>query len=110
MPWGAGYAKRLVFGEGYGTAQGLAEVDAEGLVGAGMRKCNAKPRMGRVSQKCTPSGGGEPSKNGEGSDGALANAPRGLGGATDSVLVSMVEAYAIAASKTAAVAAVNARD
>ena len=36
------YAKRL-FEEGYGTAQGLAGLDLEGLADAGMRKGDAKP-------------------------------------------------------------------
>ena len=54
--------------------------------------------MGRVSQKCTSSSGDGSSKNGEGSGSSWT--------ATDSV--SMVETYAIAASKTGAVVAVNA--
>ena len=49
-------ANRLV-DEGCDMVQGLAKLDAEGLVDAGMRKGDAKPLMGRVSQKCTsPSG------------------------------------------------------
>ena len=60
------YAKRLI-DEGYDTVQGLAELDIEDLVEAGMRKGDAKLIMGRVSQKCTSSGG-------EGS--AIALAPR----------------------------------
>ena len=43
------HAKRLV-NKGYGTAQGLAELDAEGLADAGMRKWDAKLLMRRVSQ------------------------------------------------------------
>ena len=50
------YAKRLI-DEGYATVQGLSELDAEGLVDAGMRKGKAKLLMGRVSQTCTSSGG-----------------------------------------------------
>jgi hypothetical protein len=50
------YAKRLI-DEGYDTVQGLAELDIEDLVEAGMRKGDAKLIMGRVSQKCTSSGG-----------------------------------------------------
>ena len=48
------YAKRLI-DEGYGTAQGLAELDVEDLfelafnVDAGMRKGDAKLLMGQVS-------------------------------------------------------------
>ena len=61
---GAGtYAKRPI-NEGHGTVQGLAELDAEGLVDAGMRKGDAKPLTGWVSQKRTPSGGQYSSKNG----------------------------------------------
>ena len=41
----------------YDTVQGLAELDAEGPVDAGMRKGDAKLLMGRVSQKCTSPGG-----------------------------------------------------
>ena len=45
------YARGLI-GGGYGTAQGLAELDVENLVDAGMRKGarDAKLLMGRVSQ------------------------------------------------------------
>ena len=64
------YAKRLI-NEGYDTVQGLAELDIEGLVDAGMRKGNATLLMGRVSQKCTSSGGEHSSKKGEGSAGGL---------------------------------------
>ena len=100
------YAKRLI-DEGYDTVQGLAELDVEDLampvVDAGMRKGDAEPLMGRVSQKCTSSGGEGSSKNGECS--VLTNGTRSSGETTDSV--SMVEAYAIAASKTGAVSAVN---
>ena len=101
------YAKRLI-DEGYDTVQGLAELDVEDLVEARMRKGNAKLLMGRarVSQKCTSSGGEGSSKNGEGSGSGLTNGSRSSGNTTDSV--SMVETYAIAASKTGAVAAVNA--
>ena len=64
--------------------------------------------MGRVSQKRTSSGGEGSSKNGEfeGAGSGLTNGTGSLGATTDSV--SMVETYAIAASKTGAVAAVNA--
>ena len=55
------YAKRLI-DEGYITVQGVAELDVEGLVEAGMRKGDAKLLMGRVSQKCTSSGGEGSSK------------------------------------------------
>ena len=58
---GTAYAKRLI-GEGCGTVQGPAELDADGLVDAGMRKGDAKLLMGRVSQRCTPSGEGGSSK------------------------------------------------
>ena len=71
-----------------------------------MRKGDAKLLMGRVSQKCTSSGGAGSSNNGEGSGSGLANGTGSSGATTDPV--SMVEAYAIAASKTGAVAAVNA--
>ena len=39
------YAKRLIY-EGYNTVQGLAELDIEDLVEAGMRKGDAKLIMG----------------------------------------------------------------
>ena len=64
------YAKRLI-NEGYDTVQGLAELDIEGLVDAGMQKMNATLLMGRLSQKCTSSGGEHSSKKGEGSAGGL---------------------------------------
>ena len=92
--------------QGYDMVQGLAELDVEGLVEAGMRKGDAKLLMGRVSQKCTSSGGEGSSKNGEGSGSGLTDGSRSSGNTTDSV--SMVETYAIAASKTGAVAALNA--
>ena len=60
------YAKRLI-DEGYDTVHGLAELDIEDLVEAGMRKGDAKLIMGRVSQKCTSSGGEGSGNNGEGS-------------------------------------------
>ena len=41
------YAKRLI-DEGYDTVQGLAELDVEDLVEAGMRKGDAKLLMGRA--------------------------------------------------------------
>ena len=66
------YTTRLI-DEGYDTVQGLAELDVEDLVDAGMRKGDAKLLMGLVSQKCTSSGG-ESSKSCEGS--VLANSTR----------------------------------
>ena len=63
-------AKRLV-DEGYDTVQGLAELDIEDLVEAGMRKGDAKLIMGGVSQKCTSSGGEGCGENGEGSANSL---------------------------------------
>ena len=99
------YAKRLI-DESYGTVQGLAELDIEDLVEAGMRKGDAKLIMGRVSQKCTSSGGEGSSKNGEGSANSLTDGSGDTTSTADSM--SMVETYAIAASKTGAVAAVNA--
>ena len=84
----------------------MAELDVEDLVYARMRKGDAKFIMGRVSQKCTSSGGEGSSANGEGSGSGSTNGTGSSGATTDSV--SMVETYAIAASKTGAVAAVNA--
>ena len=66
------YAKRLI-DKGCDTVHGLCELDTEDLVGAGMRKGDAKLLMGRVSQKCTSSGGEDSSGNGEGSMAGLAN-------------------------------------
>ena len=60
------YAKRLV-DEGYDTVHGLAELDIEGLVDAGMRKWDAQLLTGRVPQRCTSSRGEGSSKNCEGS-------------------------------------------
>ena len=99
------YAKRLI-DEGYDTVQGLAELDIEDLVEAGMRKGDAKLIMGRVSQKCTSSGGEGSGKHGEGSANSLTDGSGDTTSTADSM--SMVETYAIAASKTGAVAAVNA--
>ena len=101
------YAKRLTGGV-YGTVQGMAGLDAGGLVGAGMRKGDAKLLMGRASQKCTSSGGEGSSANDGGSGSGSANGTESSGGTTS--LVSMVDTYtyAIAASKAGAVAAVNA--
>ena len=89
------YAKRLI-GEGYDTVQGLAELDVEDLVEAGMRKGDAKLLMGRVSQKCTSSGGEGSAKNGEGSANSLTDGSGDTTSTADSM--SMVETYAIAAS------------
>ena len=50
------YAKRLI-DEGYDTVQGPAELDVDDLVDARMRKGDAQLLMGRVSRKCTSSGG-----------------------------------------------------
>ena len=103
------YAKRLI-GECHGTVQGLAELDIEGPVEAGMRKGDPDPKliMGRVSQKCTSSGGEGSAKHGEGSGSGLTDID-GSGDTTSTPdSMSMVEAYVIAASKAGAVAAVNA--
>ena len=84
----------------YNTVQGLAELDVNDLVDAGMQKGNAKLLMGWVSQQCTLSGGEDSLQNGKGSQSGLTNGHHRLGGTTD--LVLMEEAYAIAASKTGA--------
>ena len=85
--WGSRHVcqlgKRLI-GGGYDMVQGSAELDAEGLVDAGMRKMNANLLMGWVSQKCTSPGGGESSKHGGGSGSGLANGSRSPGCTTDS--------------------------
>ena len=101
----AGASSKRIVNEGYDTVQGLAELDVEDLVDAGMRKGDAKLLMGWVSQKCTLSGGQDSSKNGGGSSTDLTNGSGSSGGTTDSV--SMEETHAIAASKKGAVAAVN---
>ena len=43
--------------EGFGTADGIAGLDIDGLVGIGMRKGDAKMLMRNVSESCTQSGG-----------------------------------------------------
>ena len=102
------YAKGLI-DEGHSTVQGLAELDAEDLVEAGMRKGDAKPLTERVSQKCTSSGGEGSAENGKGSGSGLTDGSQGSGDTMSTAdSMSTVETYAIAASKTGAVAAMNA--
>ena len=74
----------------------------------GCGKGMQKSQLGgcRVSQKCTPPGGEESPSDGEGSATDVTTGSGSSGGTTD--LVSMVEAYAIAASSTGAAAAVSA--
>ena len=76
------YAKRLI-DEGYDTVQGLAELNVEDLVDAGMRKGDAKFLTGQVSQKCTSSGGEDSSKHGEGSGSGLTNGSCSSGSTAD---------------------------
>ena len=80
------YAKRPI-DAGYGTVQGLAELDAEDLelVDARMRKGDAKLLMGRPSKVHAIRGRRAFEKNGGDPASGLNKWPRGPGGTTDSV-------------------------
>ena len=97
------HAKRLVE-DGFDTVEGIARLDVGDLAEAGMRKGDAKTLMRNVSEKCTPSGGDDSSIDASG-----LTSPAASGNTTTTeASVTMVESYAIAASRSSAQADVQA--
>ena len=73
----------------FGTVEGIVGLGVGGLVGAGMRKGDAKTLMRNVSEKCTPPGGGDSFFN---PSGLTSSAASGNTKATETS-VAMAESY-----------------